>query len=406
VPLDNRKKRILKAIVDDYITTAEPVGSKSLVNRFHFDVSPATIRNEMAELEELGYLEQPHTSAGRIPSDKGYRAYVDTLLQVEELDEAEAEKIRIYLRDSLDELTGLIRKASSILSEKTGYTSMALSPQLRKSHLQQIKMLMIEPGRALVVVVLSAGVVKDRLVRVPDILDAGQLMQIAAAIEEGLSGMTLDDITLVTVATAARHTQLPESLINQVLYEAYVAIKQSDNLELYIDGQHKLLAYPEFQDIRKAKDYLNTLNRDVMIAGYLSELKDAGNGDENGVLKSEGEARDSGGAGIPASSLNMAGESAQPVHEGVLSSEPAALFQRPSYMVKIGQEIMLDGLHDCSFVTSSYKIGNIVAGRIGVIGPRRMTYGKVISNISFVKQTLNDQIRRLAKDDDRTEDKK
>ncbi|HAL73737.1 MAG TPA: heat-inducible transcription repressor HrcA, partial [Clostridiales bacterium] len=242
--LDERKKSILKAVIDDYITTAEPVGSKLLVSKYRFNVSPATIRNEMADLEELGYLEQPHTSAGRIPSDKGYREYVDSLLRVEQLSEEEEEKIRLIMRDSLDELTGLIRKASNILSEKTGYVSLALSPQLNRSHLQQIKMLMIEPGRALVVVVLSAGVVKDRLVRIPDVLDASQLMQIAAAIEEGLSGMTLDDITLVTVATAARNTRLPDNLLNQVMYEAYVAIKQADNLELYMDGRHKLLSYP------------------------------------------------------------------------------------------------------------------------------------------------------------------
>lgn len=371
MPLDDRKKSILKAVIDDYIATAEPVGSKSLVSKYHFNVSPATIRNEMAELEELGFLEHPHTSAGRIPSDKGYRAYVDSLLKIEELPLEEEEKIRLVMRDSLDELTGMIRKASNILSEKTGYASLAISPHLRRSHLQQIKMMMIEPGRALVVVVLSAGVVKDRLVRIPEIVDPSQLMQIAAAIEEGLSGMTLDDITLVTVAAAARHTQLPDSLINQVLYEAYVAIKQADNLELFMDGTHKMLSYPEFQDIHKAKDYLDILARDGIIAGYMSELKDQDND-----------------------------ESASDSESEISRIEPSS---KPSYVVRIGQEIMLEALNDCSFITTTYKIGDVVAGRIGVIGPRRMAYGNVISNISFVKQTLNEQIRRLARGEDRME---
>ncbi len=368
--LDDRKKSILKAVIDDYIETAEPVGSKSLVNKYNFNVSPATIRNEMAELEELGYLEHPHTSSGRVPSDQGYRAYVDSLLHVEELPADEEEKIRLVMRDSLDELTGLIRKASNILSEKTGYASVALSPQVRRSHLQQIKMLMIEPGRALVVVVLTAGVVKDRMVRIPDMLDAGQLMQIASAIEEGLSGMTLDDITLVTVATAARHARLPENLLNQVMFEAYVSIKQADNLELYMDGTHKLLSYPEFQDIHKAKEYLDILTRDGIIAGYMNEMKDHDSGD--------GEPNDQNTQLQPAVS-------------------------QPSYVVRIGQEIMLEGLNDCSFITTTYKMGDVVAGRIGVIGPRRMAYGKVISNISFVNQTLNEQIRRLASGKDRME---
>ncbi len=390
--LDNRKKNILKAIIDDYIATAEPVGSKSLVSKFHFNVSPATVRNEMAELEELGYLEQPHTSSGRIPSDKGYRAYVDSLMQVEDISGDEADKIRHCLRDSLDELTGLIRKASLILSEKTGYPSLALSPQLKRSHLQQIKMLMIEPGRALVVVVLSAGVVKDRLVRIPDILDAGQLMQIASAIEEGLSGMTLDDITLVTVAAAARNTPLPDSLLNQVLFEAYVAIKQADNLELYMDGSHKLLSYPEFQDIHKAKDYLDLLARDGIIAGYMNELKDQ----EPDKSSSDDLMRDSR-CKLPAGSI---------LRDGQFMTERCGPVERPSYMVRIGQEIMLEGLNDCSFVTTTYKMGDIIAGRIGVIGPRRMEYGKVISNISFVKQTLNEQIRFLARGEDRMEAQK
>ncbi|NLW11694.1 MAG: heat-inducible transcription repressor HrcA [Clostridiaceae bacterium] len=374
--LNNRKNQILKAVVDDYIGTAEPVGSKSLVSKYNFNVSPATIRNEMAELEELGYLEQPHTSAGRIPSDKGYRAYVDHLLQVDELPRAEADKIRNYLRDNMDEVTQLIRKAATVLSEKTDYTSLVLSPQYKRSHLKQIKMLMIEPGKALVVVVLSAGVVKDRLVRIPEILDAVQLMQIASAIEDGLSGMTLDDITLVTVAAAARQTPLPESLLNQVMYEAYLSIKQADHLDIYLDGSHRMLAQPEFQDVRKAHDFLETLNRDKLIAGYMSELK------ESDDLSSIEEEKD---------------ENKDETKLQKKSNDPA-------YMVRIGQEILLDGLQDCSFITTSYKIGDTVAGRIGVIGPRRMEYGKVISHINFVKMTVNDQIIRLANGETRMEE--
>lgn len=373
--LDERKKCILKAVVDDYIATAEPVGSKALVSRYHFKVSPATIRNEMAELEELGYLEQPHTSAGRVPSDKGYRAYVDTLLPVEDITREDAERISRYLSDSLDELTSLIRRASSVLSEQTGYTSVALSPQLHRSQLQQIKMLMIEPGRALVVVVLSAGVVKDRLVRIPDLLDAQQLMQVASAIESGLAGMKLDDITLVTVAAAARQTPVPDSLLNQVLYEAYVSIKQADNLEVYMDGTHNLLSFPEFSDVNKAREHLVTLTSSGMIAGYMNEMKDQ---EDQGA--SAGESTDLSEPELPGAA------------------------SRPAYTVRIGQEILLDGLQDCSFVTTTYKMGDYVAGRIGVIGPKRMTYGKVISHISFIKQTLNEQIRSLAAGRDRTED--
>jgi len=257
-------------------------------------------------------------------------------------------------------------------------------------------MLMIEPGRALVVVVLAAGVVKDRLVRIPSMLDSSQLMQVANAIEESLSGMKLDDITLVTVASAARKASVPESLLNQVLYEAYIAIKQADNLELYMDGAHKMLSYPEFQDINKAKGYFNTLNRDGIIAGYMNELSDDG-GDPGGERDEAGSmapaayerGRDVILPGIPAGALAVAGNR-----------------RPPAYMVRLGQEIALDGFSDSSFVTTSYRVGETVAGHMGVIGPRRMAYGKVISNISYIKMALDEEIRKIAGIQTETEDKR
>lgn len=378
--LDQRKQNILKAVVDDYIETAEPVGSKNLITRHSFNVSSATIRNEMAELEEQGYLEHPHTSSGRVPSDKGYRAYVDSLLRPTDIPIEEADRIRASLRACLDEVTELIRKATSILSENTGYTSLILTPQLRKSQLKQIKMLMIEPGRALVVVVLAAGVVKDRLARIPSMIDSAQLMQVANAIEEGLSGMKLDDITLVTVASAARKTTLPDSLLNQVLYEAYIAIKQADNLEVYIDGTNKMLTYPEFHDIHKVKGFYDALSRDGLIAGYMNELRD----DEPAIEES----------------CRAGSSTERPVQDSIENrlqiSGPHADTRRPAYMVRIGQEIALDGLSDCSFVTTTYRVGETVAGHMGVIGPRRMAYDKVISNINFIKVALDEQMRKIA----------
>lgn len=378
--LDNRKQNILKAVVDDYIETAEPVGSKNLIARHSFNVSSATIRNEMAELEDQGYLEHPHTSSGRVPSDKGYRAYVDNLLRPKDMPADEADRIRACLRDCLDEVTELIRKATSILSENTGYTSLILTPQLRKSQLKQIKMLMIEPGRALVVVVLAAGVVKDRLVRIPSMIDSAQLMLVAAAIEEGLSGMKLDDITLVTVTSAARKSHLPDSLLNQVLYEAYIAIKQADNLEVYMDGTNKMLSYPEFHDIHKVKGFYDALSRDGLIAGYMNELRDDDSSEADEDEEMPGS--DSLKRPLAETRLQVAGSRKDP--------------RRPAYMVRIGQEIALDGLADCSFVTTTYRVGDTVAGHMGVIGPRRMTYDKVISNINFIKVALDEQMRKIA----------
>ena len=348
MPLDSRKKLILQAIVDDYIETAEPIASKALVTKLDMKVSSATVRNEMAELETLGYLEQPHTSAGRIPSDKGYREYVDSLMHVDELSPEDAKEISNRISSSFDELKGLLRKASGALAEQTGYMSLALTPRFHKSYLTQLKMLMIEPGKVLVVVVLSAGVVKDRVARVPDFLSQDQLYQISNAIEAGLCGKSLEEITLVTVTSAVKNSPVPESLLNQILYETYTSIKQADNLEVYMDGTNHMLSFPEFHNNSSARGFFDTLSKDGVIAGYLNEF---------------------GGTG-------ESGET-------------------PKYMIRIGQEIQLEGLRDCSFITTTYNVGDKVAGNIGVIGPKRMDYSKVISQISFVRRTINDQINGL-----------
>lgn len=348
-PLDERKKSILKAVVDDYIETAEPIGSVQLVSRHALTVSPATVRNEMSDLERLGYLEQPHTSAGRVPSDLGYREYVDELMFVEPLPPEEAQRIRGRLADHFDDLAEALRGASAVLSQSTGYTSVAMTPRLRTSQLRQIKMLMIEPGRAIVVVVLAAGIVKDRIVRIPEMLDAETLAKVSAAVEEGLSGMKLEDITLVAVTAAGRRAKLPDSLLNQILYEAYVSIKQADSLNVYMDGANKMLGFPEFQTVGKARGFLDALSEQGLIAGYLAE--------------SPG------------------------VEEGTGNPRP--------YMIRIGQEIALEGLDGCSFVTTTCNDGNTLLGSIGVIGPTRMDYSKVVSHIGFVRRTIDEGLRGL-----------
>lgn len=359
--LDNRKKTILKAVIDDYIATAEPVGSKSLVEKYALALSPATVRNTMAELEQQGYLESPHTSAGRVPSDKGYRAYVDSLVTVAPLDVKTRDNVRKSLQSDFKDLPDLLKSASSVLSTSTGYTSVALTPRLTQSQLSQIKMLMIEPGRALVVVVVSAGLVKDRLVRIPDLLDAEQLRLIAQAAEQNLAGMPLEDITLVTVATALQGVLLPESLLNQVLYETYVSIKQAENLETYVDGVPNIFSHPEFQSLGKARAIVDTLSQNGLIVGLMENkapLKDTQEQEET--------------------------------ESNALS--PLSSNGNADFMIRIGQELALESMKDCSFVTSTYKISDKIVGSIGVVGPRRMEYSKVISQISFVREAMDELI--------------
>ncbi len=358
--LDQRKKTILKAVIDDYIETAEPVGSKSLVEKYALPLSSATVRNTMAELEQQGYLESPHTSAGRVPSDKGYRAYVDSLVTVNELDASTRENVRRSLQSHFKDLPDLLKNASAILSSGTGYTSVALTPRLTQGQLSQIKMLMIEPGRALVVVVVSAGLVKDRVVRIPDLLDAEQLRMIAEACEHNLAGMPLEDITLVTVATALQGVVLPESLLNQVLYETYVSIKQAENLDSYVDGMPNIFSHPEFQSMGKARAIVDTLSQNGLIIGLMDPKH----------KKIAGEGR------------------SDEAEERLTSLMPAEA--KPDFMIRIGQELALESLKDCSFVTSTYKVSDKIVGSIGVVGPRRMAYSNVISQIWFVREAMDE----------------
>jgi heat-inducible transcriptional repressor len=363
--MDDRKKIILKAIVDDYVRTCEPVGSKSLVRRHNLSYSSATIRNEMAELEEMGLLIKPHTSAGRMPSDKGYRAYVDNLLSLPEIPLEEEIAARQFLSENLREAREMIERTAEYLAEKTNYLSVVLSPQYSDTSLEQIKIMMIEPGRAIVVLVLSPGVVHDRLIRIPSLIDEKDLQEIGHAIERCLAGKRLDDITLVTISSAAEATDLPEVLVNQVLYEAYIAIKQTERIDVYIDGKYQLLKHPEFRDVNRASRFYDVVRQEQMVAGYMREMEQ---------------------------------EEEQNIVEGLdkiekMESAPKALAtqkDRPAYMVRIGQEIALSGMEDMSFITTTYRIGRQISGQIGVIGPKRMEYGNIISQISFVNRVLCD----------------
>lgn len=366
--MDDRKRQILKAIVDDYVETAEPVGSKSLVERHKLKFSSATIRHEMAELEEMGYLEKPHTSAGRMPSDKGYRAYVDNMLSLSEISPKEVKDIRTFLANNLEEARELIERAAEYLAGKTNYLSVALSPQYSDSNLEQIKIMMIEPGRAIVVLVLSAGVVHDRLIRIPAMLDAEQLDSIGRAVERCLAGKKLDDISLVTISSVAGETGLPEALVNQVLYEAYVAIKQTEKIEVFMDGKHHLLRHPEFRDVDRANRFYRAVHEEQMVAGYMMEMKQELEEQVAEVCEWD---------------LDCI-ETSQEDKEGALALPET----RPAYMVRIGQEIALEGMEDMSFITTTYRIGRKISGQIGVIGPKRMQYGNIISQISFVNRAL------------------
>lgn len=361
--ISKRRQQILKAVIDDYILTSEPVGSKRLVDQYDLGVSSATVRSEMSQLEDMGYLSQPHTSAGRIPSDLGYREYVDNLMEVEELKPEEQKRIRQTLELHSSELMETLRTVAMILSRQSGYASVAVSPRTRNTLLEQIKMLVIEPGKVLVVVVLSQGVVKDRVVRLPDVLTNEMMNQIALTLEQNVSGYHLDDITLVTLQTATDDIELPDSLLNQVLYEAYVSIKQADHMDTYIEGVPNLFQHPEFREATRAYHVVDALTTEGFIAGFLNNPLSA-----ESVAYKEIDVAESG---------------------GFTTRDLAPAGRANDFLIRIGQELQVQGLEECSFVTTSYHLGDDLHGRIAVVGPKRMHYEKVVSEIRFVRKTIH-----------------
>lgn len=336
--LNDRKSWVLKSVVDTYVETAEPVASKTIADLSTTKVSSATIRNEMAELEKQGYLVSPHTSAGRVPTDKAYREYVEHLMRPVALDEEEKGNIRRELGQEIYELSDLLKQAGQVLSTSTGYTSIALMPLENERYIKQIKLLQIEPGRILIVLVFSAGVLKDRVIRAHEYLTQDDLIQISNALEDNLSGVPVEDITLMTVESALDQVELPDALLNQLLYEAYVTIKQSEQLDVYVEGVQNLFIQPDLRENDKAHLVYDTLKKDGLITGY---LKDQDN-------------------------------------------------QEGNFMIRIGQEIKLDGLEACSLITTSYKIGDRLKGQIGILGPKRMDYERAIPRIAFIRERVSD----------------
>ncbi len=344
--LDDRKLRILQAIIDDYINTAEPVGSRTIAKKHELGLSSATIRNEMADLEEMGFLEQPHTSAGRVPSDKGYRLYVDQLMKINDLSENDIENIRKAMDIRINELSQIIRNASVVMSQFTKYTSMAVTPQIKRSVLKAVQVVPIEPGKALVIVVTDANIVRNNLIRIPDKVTPDFLIQVSNMLNDKLKGYTLEMLKKNFLSGGAEQlTSLPYDLMRPILDGIEDLIKLIDQPEIYLEGTTNILNFPEFKEIQKAKEFLSLLDEKKLMSEMLNT-----NSGKNEII------------------------------------------------IQIGNENVIQGIKDCSLVTASYSIDDQVIGTIGIIGPTRMEYSKVVSSLNYIRNKINQEILKLLGD--------
>ena len=335
--IDERKIRVLQAIINDYIMTGEPVGSRTLAKKYDLGVGSATIRNEMADLEELGYLEQPHTSAGRIPSSKGYRLYVDSLMEIDPLTLQEELRIKEYIINSaLYEVDKIVKQASTLLSELTNLTCIVKTPSVRKSYIKSIQLVKIDNHNLVLVIVTTSGLIKNHRIRVVEMPEQSKLQRINEVLEIRLKNLTIEEINLEVINSLKIELTGYDEIFNAMLPALYETLRQSDASDVLVEGTTNIFNYAEYNDIDKAKEIISLLNnRDCVI-----EL----------------------------------------------------LEQSGDITVKIGDENFFPGAKECSVISAEYSLGGNAIGTIGLIGPRRINYSKVIAIMAQVMKELNKSI--------------
>lgn len=345
--MDERKKLILKTIIDSYIDTAEPVGSRTVARKHEIGLSSATIRNEMADLEEMGLLEQPYTSAGRVPSDKGYRYYVDELMTIEELTFREIEQIKRALKLKINELGQLISQASLIASNITRYTSMAITPQMNKSTLKTIKILPVHLDNWIVIIATNAGLVKSSLIKSLDSISADMLVKLSNLLSDKLSGSILEDIDIDELKDSMiEELNLSKKVSSSIIMGILECLSQIISSDIYLEGATNIMDFPEFHNLVRVKQFLNVLNTKEILFALMNKSI------ENGGIK-----------------------------------------------VRIGTENEIKEIKDCSLVTATYRIDYEIIGSIGVIGPTRMEYSKVIASLNYISKIINTEIMNLLGED-------
>jgi len=333
--MDERKLLILQAIIDDYILTGVPVGSRTISKKYDVGLSSATIRNEMSDLEELGFLDQPHVSAGRIPSAKAYRLYVDTLMRTGRISEGSAEEMERHFDRRVRQMEDVIDRAAQVLSDLTHYTAVVLSPKGRAPRIQTIQLVSVSPGSALVVIVTDQGVVRDSVIRVSQEMDSDTLYMISRTLTEQLRGCTLKEAMERMPEQIARMEGNEEVL--ESLY-GYLSDgqRQPRAPRVAIGGVSNMLSYPEYSDVDKARSFLSLIETRDKLAD---------------IIQSSGEM---------------------------------------AFTVRIGPETGAPEMADCSIVTATYSTRNGQQGTIGVIGPTRMRYSRVLSILNLMGQQMTD----------------
>ena len=326
---------ILRAIIQNYLETGEPVGSRTISKYTDLNLSSATIRNEMSDLEEMGYIVQPHTSAGRIPTDKGYRLYVDMLMQDKQM---ELDNMKLELNAKSEKLDSILKEAAKVIAVNTNYASMITAPRYHKHRIKFLQLTQVDPESLLTVIILDGNLVKNNLIHTDEELTQETLLKLNLMLNTFLQGLDLQEINASVIQRIRNESGGYSALISDIL-DVIATSMESEEVEAYTSGSTNIFKYPELNDSAKASTLLNALEEKKQLTELMYQEGDS----ERGI------------------------------------------------QVYIGDESPIEATKDCSVVTATYHLEDGVYGKIGIIGPRRMDYEKVVGTLRNLMSEL-DQI--------------
>ena len=337
---EDRKAIILKAIIKNYMETGEPVGSRTISKLPELNLSSATIRNEMSDLEDMGYILQPHTSAGRIPSDKGYRFYVDEILREKEI---ETEAFKDLMFKKVDRLETLLKQLAKIIARDTNYAAMISGPSIHSNKVKFLQLSKIDKFKLLLVTVAEGNIINNKIIDIDSEILESEILNLNLLINTSLNGLTVEEINLSIMNKLRTDAGVYGDIVDKVLQEvAAVFESATDNLEIYTSGTTNIFKYPEISDREKASQLVNAFEEKDKLKEILAGVND----DDN---------------------------------EGI--------------RVYIGNEVPISDMRDLSVVTANYEIGEGLRGSIGIVGPKRMDYEKVLKTIKTVMASLDEQFK-------------
>ena len=342
--LDERKQKILQAIIRNYMETGEPVGSRTISKYSDLNLSSATIRNEMSDLEEMGYIVQPHTSAGRIPSDKGYRLYVDRILEEKN---HEVQELKDLMIERTDKMEQVLKQVVKVLAANTNYATMVSAPTYHRNKQKFIQLSKVNATQILTVIMIEGNIVRNKVIDVTEELDQETVLKLNILLNSVLNGLSIEEINLAMIQNLKEQAGIHSELVGSVIDAVAEVIHSEDEVEIYTSGATNIFRYPELSDNGKASELISTFEEKQQLSDLVNQTLE--NSDSKGI------------------------------------------------QVYIGQETPIQSMKDCSVVTATYELGEGLQGTIGIIGPKRMDYENVLKTLKTLTEQLDEIYNRNKK---------